>query len=527
MKLRQRVLQTFMTMAALLLLMACSAGPDPVPPKKVLILHGSAPSGAARTFPDSFIRPDGVSGQALSPGDTSRFYAALLQNLLGRYANLRIETRPAAEYTGVGDYVRVFYIGSVFNEALPPALLSDAAAKAPITWIGYNLWQIKDLEGSLSIKNNPTVLASSSAAQVDASFSAVRYRDYLFKKLTRSGGSVVPNEIVRTESLNLNAAVVEAWAENAAGEKIPYAVRNGHFWFIADLPFTYAHELDRYLVFADLLGPMLDRGEVCEAGARAVIRLEGVSPVIQAAQLKTAVDTLVSQQVPFAVSTIPVYKDGDRATVNWAERPEALEQLNRARQAEARIVQNGYSHQYQGGVTLADSEFWDLGTGQPRMAAPEAVQRLEAGKKILGDLGLEPVAWQTPSNAMPPDLYGRVNGAFPRFFERRLYQVGQGEGRIIQGQFFPYPVRDASGALMVPENSNYIGAGRTPADILEVARANKALRCPWLGLAFNPFLLGLPANQGGVSAQEFLKLVTDIRSLGYTFVDINGVEVEK
>ena len=40
-------------------------------------------------------------------------------------------------------------------------------------------------------------------------------------------------------------------------ESVPYVLRSGKFWYVADLPFSYIGPRDRYLVLADLLHDVL------------------------------------------------------------------------------------------------------------------------------------------------------------------------------------------------------------------------------------------------------------------------------
>jgi len=52
-------------------------------------------------------------------------------------------------------------------------------------------------------------------------------------------------------------ARVVSSAYDHAGRKVPYIVQSRNFWFVADSPFSYATERDRYIAFADLLHDIL------------------------------------------------------------------------------------------------------------------------------------------------------------------------------------------------------------------------------------------------------------------------------
>lgn len=83
------------------------------------------------------------------------------------------------------------------------------------------------------------------------------------------------------------------------------------------------------------------------------------------------------------------------------------------------------------------------------------------------------------------------------------------------GQFFPYPVRDVYGAVVVPENIGNVAPeafnqhdSRSAADMIADARANKVVRDSVASLFYHPFL-----GTAGLAT-----LIDGISDLGYQFV---------
>ncbi|WP_045233458.1 DUF2334 domain-containing protein, partial [Deinococcus pimensis] len=70
-------------------------------------------------------------------------------------------------------------------------------------------------------------------------------------------------------------------------------------------------------------------------------------------------------------------------------------------------------------------------------------------------------------------------------FERRTYRAGS----VTFEQFFPYPVWDEHGTFVLPENLSNVETVTSLTRMLEVARANRALRCPWASFFVHPYQL--------------------------------------
>jgi uncharacterized protein YdaL len=475
-----------------------------------------------------------LSAQAsFSYPDAAQVYAIMVANLVGRYSTLTPVLQPVSAYQAdqARQALRTFYIGSTYGDPVPDALLSDVMGGAPVTWMNYQIWQLDrpTIGSSLAALGLRYVnlYAEYEPTQYTTGYNTINYRGYAFKKY------LAPMEMIEVATLNTNV-IVHAEAVNSAGRKIPYALQSGNFWYIADLPLSYITEADRYLVFADLLAPMLGRDQTCEP--RAIARMEDLSPNDDAADLRRMLDSIRRVNIPFAAATIPLYKNNNTGvTRTWQQNSTALRQLQRIPGMKGRIFQHGYTHQYEAfnnpfGETGDDFEFWqatDNGTGGfnyigpiPGQTPVSALARVQSGRTLLVSLGLTPSGWVTPHYAADPSFYPSFNTVYSRVMERRLYRVGS----VIAGQFFPYPVKDVSGTLIIPETLGSLQPGYLLDKIMAAARANRALRCPWAGHFFHAYTLN-PQYTGpnAITPAQFEKLLRDIQSLGYRYVDPNTV----
>jgi hypothetical protein len=92
---------------------------------------------------------------------------------------------------------------------------------------------------------------------------------------------------------------------------------------------------------------------------------------------------------------------------------------------------------------------------------------------------------------------------------------GRIDWRQSTDQFFPYPVRDVYGTVVLPEDlGNYIPVGynhnppRSADDIVATARRALVVRDGFASFFYHPYL----------GAAQLRRIVTGIRALGYSFV---------
>src|SRR2546423_2252385 len=228
--------------------------------------------------------------------------ARFLVNLLGHFPQT-YQMMPVERYIS-GDALRfraTFYLGNDYNNPLPMTFLQDAMATTkPVCWFKYNLW---NLGSSSSFGPQFETKFGFRFDYMDSSgFPQIEYKGETFSK------NQLDLEIGRTTIINSNRANAVAVARQLpSSNALPYVVNGSNFWYVADIPFSYISEEDRYLIFADLLHDIIQRDHA--PSHQAIIRLEDVDPTYDRQKLYEAADYLNSEHVPFAVAVIPRYID--------------------------------------------------------------------------------------------------------------------------------------------------------------------------------------------------------------------------
>ena len=446
--------------------------------------------------------------------DGGSFHAVLLANLLGQYSNVKVIRAPISQYQAgdAASSLRTFYIGTVYNEKIPAAFLSEVKAGAPVTWLGYNIWELGDISNmGLVYKKLHTALTPDDIA---AAYSNVKYKNYTYRKYpARQELSEVSADPARTQTL--------AVAIDAAGDELPYLIRSGKFYFVADNPFEYIQPTSPYLVLADSLKTMLGDATTQFCKKRAVLRLEDLTSLRGPQGLKDTLDVIEALKVPFAMTVIPESYYGG-VFYPWAGNVQSLMQIYRAVKLGGVIIQHGDTHNYHGlrtpeGNSGEEWELWDKENNRAlsKLTPESTLARLRRGREVLLKLGLRPRLWTTPHYEAAVNLYPAINALYPRVIERRMYQADGVRG----GQFFPYPVRDIYGTLVLPENLGNIQVGYLSDAVLDAAEANSRLNCAYASFFVHPYLLeNNHAGPDKLTRASLKKLITDIQAKGYTFV---------
>ncbi|HUV13922.1 MAG TPA: hypothetical protein VMY18_09760, partial [Acidobacteriota bacterium] len=211
---------------------------------------------------------------SISWGWIGEIHARMLANLLGHFP-LPYSMKPVSEYTEgeILAHKTTFYLGSLYGSDLPPAFLSDVeTTENTVCWFKYNMEQI----------DSSFVLLQGTGS--------VYYRGKTFTKnpadLELGSISCQPGECVTV-----------ARAPVSGGWNIAYILEKANLWYVADLPFSYISEEDRYLVFADALHDIL--GVTHSHLPRALIRIEDVDPTYPPDVLMNIADYLYSRGVLF------------------------------------------------------------------------------------------------------------------------------------------------------------------------------------------------------------------------------------
>ena len=205
-----------------------------------------------------------------------KIYSVYAQNLLGHFPELTQIISPIERYTkGEIEKCRsTIYIGSFFENDIPDDFYLDFQnTKKHVAWLGYNIWKFPTDSLSKMFGYNYDSLTSLDTINLTKEgnpsfFKYVEYKGEQFEKfgkwVNREGRSVfaAPFEQVVLKkdpnTTNKDVNVLALSRHDHSGAKLPYALRSENRFYIADIPFSYAHESDRYLVFSDILFDILD-----------------------------------------------------------------------------------------------------------------------------------------------------------------------------------------------------------------------------------------------------------------------------
>lgn len=542
-----------------------------------------------------------------------RTMAIFLQNLLGHFPDVQQYVIPIEKYEkGQLDRCETsFYLGSYFDNAIPPVFFDDfLATKRTVVWAGYNVWQLGDekLRRAWNVKyrglGQPDLKEARADGQGAKRPNFFKYYEYQGETFTKFGAiaddgsfqgaadivlfdlldraEATPTVVQRAEE---RAKVqVVSWARHSkTGERVPYALRAQNRWFVADVPFSYIYEEDRYLIFTDLLFDMLGEKPRYPSQKPAMVRFEDIHPVLPKWQTQALFDAARRVGIPYTISLIPIFSDPylvvaqthAETYVPMTERPEFVAGLKAAQNQGATIVMHGVTHQSDEqknpiGPSGFDYEFWDSLQNHPmgQDSVDFVVKRLERGIATMEETGLKPAAWLTPhyqaspldnvvfaqlfewnvgrlwyvpfkktQSAMVPDelTFDRsgkeMNGKRLPYFADLHLTATPG---VPSGQFYPYEIHgDAYGQRIIPEDAGYIrlpnGRGDVPEgvgvdDILRILRRNRKLRDVWGSFFLHPHLVNTKA-QGGIGqfqgdTREIERLLRGAKEMGYQFVNL-------
>ena len=468
-------------------------------------------------------------------GALGELYATGAGNLASHFGGWI--ARPVTAYVcgELEAYDTTIYLGSTYDEPLPDCLLDDVLATSrPIIWSFYNIWQLQARAGY------DPFLARYGWTWTALDFAPIGEVDYKGRTLDRYAGN--SGGVLGTTILDPTRATVLATARREDGTTLPWAIRADNLTYLADLPFTYMNEEDRYLIFADLLFDALAPQAVEQH--RMLLRLEDISPANDPDELRAIADYLFEEGIPFGLAVVAQYEDprgyyngGVAESIVMQDAPEVVAALQYMIARGGVMVMHGYTHQSARrlnpytAVTADDTEFYrvienedhslDYSGPLPKDSVTWASRRIAIGRRLLRDAGLpRPTIFEFPHYAGSAASYQAVDDLFNIRWERSLYAEGVLSGQppsyeVVFGQLFPYPVRDVYGTRVLPENLGniepdwfYIFPPRFPADIINAAEKNLVVRDGVAGFYFHPFF-----------DLDYLRDTVDgIRALGYTFV---------
>lgn len=525
-------------------------------------------------------------------------YANFLQNILGHFPKYQQIVSPIELYQK-GDIEKChasFYIGSYFNNQIPADFLKDfTTTQKRVAWMGYSIWQLgAEFEKIFGYKySRLTTLDREHLDQTGrpSYFKFVHYKGEVFRKYgdwSKVDPTIflAPFEQAVLLPVDSSKSQVLAQAEhNFTKEKLPYALQAGNHFYVADVPFSFMHEADRYFVFADLLFDILEE-KPHHNGKYAMVRIEDVHPLMPLAELYKATQALKKESVPVNISLIPIYfdplhrglNDPQGEFITMDRKLPFMSFIEEMKQEKAFFIWHGVTHQYHAqknphdGISGSDFEFFDTAKNGPLAEdSPDyIVSRLEEGFYTLQKAGITPKAWLTPHyQASPLDfmIFGNVfewnvgrviyynhsvKGFSPVTENRDILfssRLSDGfnlraeyfknlqviyESEIWSGQMFPYEIYgDIYGQRLIPENlgnsqpfvNAHVVTPRSKEEIIADAKRNLVLRDVWASFFYHPFLLATYENGGRGEfpgdPAELEYIVRELKKLGYTFINLD------
>ncbi|MBS0358624.1 MAG: DUF2334 domain-containing protein [Proteobacteria bacterium] len=407
-----------------------------------------------------------------------------------------------------------------------------------------------------------------------------------FQKILNSDDYKVPDKIIVLTLANKDAEkYVVSWARHSSlSNKTPYILRNKNHWYVADNPFIFSSNQDRYMIFADVLFDMVDEKPLYPNKKPALIRVEDVNiGYTTPKQLTQLVNLFRRLKMKFSIALIPIFYDplmtitknpGElEKTINDSQ--SFLNALKFAEQNGASFIWHGVTHQYNNkknpfnGMSGADFEFWDATKHTPieEDSPTYVINRLQRGADVLSAANIKPSAWM-PSHylASPLDciLFGQLfywnvgkvtyfvyqatdlqklpqnltfNESWPGNSASRLQYLSKltitSDTSNLGPQMFPYEIyQDYYGQRVIPEDvgnlqpflNNQVVQVEDIDDMIKIIRRNRVLRDVWASYFIHPFLLN-SRNQGGIArypgdVEDIQKLVVETQNAGYEFIDL-------
>lgn len=424
--------------------------------------------------------------------------------LMGHF-NVNVTIKCADEYKS-GEMVKydvACFIGFTLHLAPPLAVMKDVSERTK-TFIWMHTGMIafnKQFPTAERFGFEPTSIDTTTG------FSIVQHGSVTFTKEE-------PN-ITITHITDASKCSVVATA-SAKRLIVPYILRSGEFWYVADSPFASANENDRYLLFADLLHEILQEDHL--ASHRALIRIEDVHPFEDPDRLRAVANLLYAENVPFLIALVPFYVDpGQGIRISMSDKPDFVDAIRYMVRHGGTVVMHGSTHQYKG-VTAADYEFWDVSKEHGHPIKGESKDYIR--KKIFLGLeecirnGIYPVAWETPHYTASQMTYDAVATIFSSAIEQRM-AIDNAD----YSQYFPYIIqRDLHGQKIYPENLGYIPfdpddpqlSSDQVTNILSFAKTNLFVRDGFASCFYHSF----------VPLENLERLVRGIKDMGYTYIDL-------
>lgn len=464
-------------------------------------------------------------------------YALALSALVSHFGPSR--ALPVQRYQS-GDAGRaraLVYVGSTYDEPLPPAFLADVqAGQTPVLWIADNIWQLAAADASFAAHYGFT----------PAEYSSARWTKVLYKgeHLDRDPENA---NLLRLTQLAPDTARVLAWAEAESGRQQPWAVTARNLTYVVENPLAYLGAADRYLALCDLLFDVL--GEPAVERHRALVRIEDVHPNSSPETLRALADYFAGASVPFSIALIPFYTDPLGAHASGVpsqralhEAPEVVEAIKYMLAHGGTLVLHGSTHQHgttknpYSGASVDDFEFFRAHVDQANNvvwdgpveedSAQWAGQRVDQALAEVERAGLpKPAVFEYPHyGGSVVDSY-EIAKRFNTVYQRSSFYAGMLSGGAIDyahsiSVTYPFAVKEVYGWKVVPENlGNYQPVGYNnnsqigAPDLVRAARLQRVVRDGVASFFFHPTY----------DLAVLREIVEGIRALGYDFVPASAL----
>lgn len=397
--------------------------------------------------------------------------ARFLQRLLGHFEIKQSRVASISHYKK-GQAIQPDFLFLVFEEGQPEfsaGFLEDLSQRQKTTvWVNMHIDLFLEKEGEM--------LGFIYDDWEERTDWRVSYNGVVFPKEDPGLNRV---KLVLPEKVKVLATVSDE------SRSFPYVLNSGHFWYVADSPFSYAYEGGRFLILADLLHDIL--GQNHPTSHQALVRIEDVNAEDDPEKLLRIGRWLEKREIPFAVSLIPIFRDpANQQEIRLSERPRLVAALKELVGRGATIVLHGATHQHQG-RTAEDFEFWDDIVGQP--IPHETKDWVEETIKLALEecfrCGLYPISWETPHYAASQEDYRLISQFFNTFYDRVMAAELVGSQQI-----FPYPAFLSDFQVwVIPENLGYIDFENPDArQLIEKARRMLAVRDGLASFFFHSFV---------------------------------------
>ena len=529
-----------------------------------------------------------------------RTYANFTQNIIAHFPHLQQKLGAIEDYKAgqIEECKATIYIASRFENQIPAEFFSDFKnTKKNVAWLGYSLWKFdpKDLEQMFGLQYQK--LTTLDYEKLDTTgqpsfFRYIQYKGEEFEKFgefspTTPGQFIAPFEMAAYKETVPGKSEWLATARNSSSNEIlPYVVRAQNKFYFADVPFSFMHEADRYLIFTDVIFDIINE-RPRRTKKLGFLRIEDVHPLTPLNYLYDIQKVLKEESIPLHVSLIPLFFDplfrSERAPteefVTMDRNVAFMQWINEAKADGAQFIWHGVTHQ-QGrqknphdGVSGSDFEFWDAIAAKPLGVdnSKWLLNRMMDGMFTLNKAKIDILAWLTPhyqASSLDYIIFGKIfqwnvgrviyfnHSATPlpelknesdlwiknisnTDHQRRLDYFKDLNVTIDfdrwNGQFYPYEIYgDIYGQRLIPENlgnsqpfkNQHVIRTRSVQQMVRDAKRNLVIRDSWASFFYHPFLFN-SFESGGRGyfpgdPAELKFLVSEIKKLGYEFIDLKS-----